>query len=173
MIDIILALVLVWAIFQGLKRGLIDQLAMLAGLWLGVWLSFTFSEALVEWIGVEMSNTVTFAILFAVGVALALLCSFIARSLVKNIGLGIIDKVGGVALSLVLYTLLLSLLISICRDVNSRMEFVDDKEFEESVLIGPIEKVADMAFPYIKDIKNWAVDKFDTNSLELPISKSE
>lgn len=161
MIDVVIALVLVWAIFQGIKKGLIEQIAMFIGLWLGVWLSFTFSEALLRWIDIEMSPTVTFAILFAIGLILAILCSLLARRLVKNIGLGIIDKIGGVILSLVTYTLLLSLLIGIFRDVNSKMEFVDEKAFEESVLVEPIEKVADTVFPYVKGIKNVVVDSFD------------
>lgn len=160
-IDVILALVLVWAVFQGLKRGLIDQIAMLLGLWFGVWLSFTFSEALVKWIDVEISNSVMFVILFAVGIALAFLCSFVARKLAKNIGLGIVDKIGGVLFSLVSYTLLLSLLLGIFRDVNTRMEFIDDKEFEKSILIEPIEKVADAVFPYVKGAKDLAVESFD------------
>jgi membrane protein required for colicin V production len=160
-IDVILALVLVWAVFQGLKRGLIDQIAMLLGLWFGVWLSFTFSEALVKWIDVEISNSVMFVILFAVGIALAFLCSFVARKLAKNIGLGIVDKIGGVLFSLVSYTLLLSLLLGIFRDVNTRMEFIDDKEFEKSILIEPIEKVADAVFPYVKGVKDLAVESFD------------
>lgn len=160
-IDVILALVLVWAVFQGLKRGLIDQIAMLLGLWFGVWLSFTFSEALIEWIDIEMSNSVIFVILFAVGIGMALLCSFVARKLAKKIGLGIVDKIGGVLFSLVSYTLLLSLLLGIFRDVNARMEFIDDNEFNKSILIEPIEKVADVVFPYVKEVKDLAVESFD------------
>lgn len=160
-IDVILALVLVWAVFQGLKRGLIDQIAMLLGLWFGVWLSFTFSEALIEWIDIEMSNSVIFVILFAVGIGMAFLCSFVARKLAKKIGLGIVDKIGGVVFSLVSYTLLLSLLLGIFRDVNARMEFIDDNEFNKSILIEPIEKVADVVFPYVKEVKDLAVESFD------------
>lgn len=161
MIDVILALVLVWAFIQGLRKGLLEQIAMLVGLWLGVWISFTFSEALIEWIDIEMSNTVMFAVLFAIGLVLAIICSSLVRKLVSNIGLGLIDKIGGVALSLVIYSLLLSLLLGIFRDVNQRMEFVEESEFEKSILIEPIEKVADIAFPYVKELKDLAVESFD------------
>ena len=37
LLDIVLGLPLIWAIFQGWKKGLILQLATLAGLFLGLW----------------------------------------------------------------------------------------------------------------------------------------
>ena len=77
-IDIILAIVLIWALINGLRKGLISQACTFVGLLLGVWLAFKFNGQLSEWIGVEVEGVAAYAILFAAGVLIAWLCSRIS-----------------------------------------------------------------------------------------------
>lgn len=162
-IDIILAIVLVWALISGLRKGLISQASSFVGLLLGVWLAFKFNDRLSEWIGVQVDGIAAYAILFAVGVLLAWICSRFSSWILHGVGLGVVDKIGGALFSLTLYSLVLSLLLGIFRNINSSFNIVEEKVLQESVLIAPIEKIADVVFPYIIEAKDAIVesDSFD------------
>lgn len=162
-LDIILALVLVWALISGLRKGLISQATALVGLLLGTWLAFKFNDRLGDWIGVEIEGVAAYAILFAAALLLAWLCSKISSTVLSGIGLGFVDKLGGALLSLVLYSLLLSLLLGAFRSVNASLKIVDEKVFEESVLVEPVEKVADFVFPYLIEFKDAIIESDSFN----------
>ena len=153
-LDIILAIVLVWALISGLRKGLISQASSFVGLLLGVWLAFEFNDKLSEWIGVDVEGIAAYAILFAVGVVVAWIFSRISGWILRGIGLGVVDKIGGALLSLVVYSLVLNLLLGLFRNVNSSLQIVEDKVIEESVLVEPIEKIAGVVFPYLVEAKD-------------------
>lgn len=160
-LDIILALALVWAVIHGAMKGLIGQLALLAGLLVGVWLAMGFNDRLSEWVGMDVNGILAYVILFAGGVLAALLLSFVARKLIKGLGFGFIDRLGGVLLSLVSYTLLLSLLLGIFRTVNTTFDLVEESVLEESVLAEPIERVADAIIPFAAQAKDAILEGVD------------
>ena len=153
-IDIILAIVLVWALISGLRKGLISQASSFVGLLLGVWLAFKFNDQLSAWIGVEVEGILAYVILFALGVLVAWLFSRISGWILNGIGLGFVDKIGGALLSLVVYCLVLSLLLGLFRNINSSLKIVEPEVLKSSVLIGPIERVSDVVFPYLVEAKD-------------------
>lgn len=153
-IDIIIAIVWVWALASGLRKGLISQASSFAGLLIGVWLAFKFNDQLSEWIGVEIEGIAAYVVLFAVGVLLAWLASRFSTWLLHGIGLGIVDKIGGAVLSLTLYTLILSLLLGLFRNINSSLHIVEDKVLAESMLVEPVEKISSVVFPYLVEAKD-------------------
>ena len=157
-VDIIIAVVLVWALISGLRKGLISQASSFVGLLLGVWLASKFNDQLSEWIGVEIEGIAAYAVLFAVGVLLAWLASRFSSWILKGVGLGVVDKIGGAVLSLTLYTLVLSLLLGLFRNINSSLHLLDDKVLEESVLVEPVESVSDVVFPYLMEAKDAILD---------------
>lgn len=153
-VDIILAIVLVWALLSGLRKGLFSQASSFVGLLLGVWLAFKFNDRLSEWIGVEIEGVAAYVVLFVVGVLLAWICSRISNWILNGIGLGVVDKIGGAVLSVVVYSLVLSLLLGLFRNINSSLHIVEDKVLEDSVLVEPIEKVSEVVFPYLVEAKD-------------------
>lgn len=157
-VDIIIAVVLVWALISGLRKGLISQASSFVGLLLGVWLASKFNDQLSEWIGVEIEGIAAYAVLFAVGVLLAWLASRFSSWILKGVGLGVVDKIGGAVLSLTLYTLVLSLLLGLFRNINSSLHLLDDKVLEESVLVEPVERVSGVVFPYLMEAKDAILD---------------
>lgn len=171
-IDIILAIVLVWALVSGLRKGLISQASSLVGLLLGVWLAFEFNDQLSEWIGVEIEGVAAYAVLFAVGVLLAWLTSRISGWILRGIGLGIVDKIGGALISLTLYSLVLSLLLGLFRNINTSLHIVEDRVLEESVLVEPIDRVSNVVFPYLVEAKE-AIVNSDSFRLDKGESKAE
>lgn len=158
-LDIILALVLVWALVSGLRKGIISQASSFLGLLFGVWLAFEFNDKLSEWIGFNVEGIAAYAILFAVGVAVATLSSRLSSWILKGIGLGLVDKIGGAVLSIVVYSLVLNLLLGVFRNVNNSLQIVDPKVITESKLVQPIEKVAGVIFPYLEEAKGALLEK--------------
>lgn len=165
-VDIILAVVLVWALINGLRKGLISQASSFVGLLLGVWLACKFNNNLSEWIGVEVEGVVAYLILFVVGVLLAWLFARISSWILNGVGLGVVDKIGGGVLSITVYALVLSLLLGLFRTINSSVHILEESVLEESVLVEPIERVADVIFPYIMEAKEALIES-DTLNLEI------
>lgn len=153
-IDIILAIVLVWALISGLRKGLISQASSFIGLLLGVWLAFKFNDRLSEWIGIKVEGIIAYVILFAIGVLLAWLFSRISGWILHGIGLGVVDKIGGAVFSLVVYSLVLSLLLGIFRNINTSLKIVEPEVLSTSILVEPIERVSEVVFPYLIEAKD-------------------
>ena len=176
-LDIILAIVLVWALISGLRKGIISQASSFLGLLLGVWLACKFNGQLSEWIGVEVEGVAAYAILFAIGVAVSWFFARISSWILRGIGLGVVDKIGGAVLSLVVYSLVLNLLLGLFRNVNSSVQIVEEKVIEESVLVEPIEKIADVIFPYLENVKAAIMEnetfQSDEDKVELEEAKNK
>lgn len=164
-LDIILAILLVVGAVNGFRKGIISQLCGLAGVLLGVWLGFKFGDRLGVWLGVEIGEIASFVIIFIGAVLLAALAGRISAAILRATGLGILNRLGGMALSLVEYVLICSLLLGLFQKVNNATDWVEPKVVEESVLVEPVMKVSEFVFPYLVELKDAIVesDSFKLN----------
>ena len=157
-IDITILLCSVPAIFRGLSKGFIAQAAALVALVLGAWMSFLFSGTVVEWIRPAMD--VSPAILQVIAFTLILVAVFLAltlagkalEGLVKVVMLGWLNKLLGVAFSLLKVILAIGLVILLIDTVTHALEIDCSKTTAESLLYNPIKSFADVFFPYIKEL---------------------
>ena len=157
-IDIIILICCIPALVQGFRKGFISQAVSLVSLVLGAWLAFKFSEPVGEWIktmadvnGVIL-QVLSFTLIFLVVYLVLLLIGKIIQSLVKVVMLGWLDKLLGVFFALLKMLLIIGLII-ICIDaVNSTLPIIPSKTLDESVLYHPIKSVADVVFPYLKEL---------------------
>jgi membrane protein required for colicin V production len=157
-LDIILAILLVVGAVNGFRKGIISQLCGLAGVLLGVWLGFKFGDRLGVWLGVEIGEIASFVIIFIGAVLLAALAGRISAAILRATGLGILNRLGGMALSLVEYVLICSLLLGLFQKVNNATGWVEPKVVEESVLVEPVMKVSEFVFPYLVELKDAIVE---------------
>lgn len=157
-LDIILAILLVVGAVNGFRKGIISQLCGLAGVLLGVWLGFKFGDRLGVWLGVEIGEIASFVIIFIGAVLLATLAGRISAAILRATGLGILNRLGGMALSLVEYVLICSLLLGLFQRVNNATGWVEPKVVEESVLVEPVMKVSEFVFPYLVELKDAIVE---------------
>lgn len=157
-LDIILAILLVVGAVNGFRKGIISQLCGLAGVLLGVWLGFKFGDRLGVWLGVEIGEIASFVIIFIGAVLLAALAGRISAAILRATGLGILNRLGGMALSLVEYVLICSLLLGLFQRVNNATGWVEPKVVEESVLVEPVMKVSEFVFPYLVELKDAIVE---------------
>ncbi len=157
-LDIIILLCCVPAIFRGLSKGFIAQAAALMALVLGAWMSFHFSRVVVEWLKPAMN--VSPAVLQAIAFTLILLAVFLALTLagkmlegiVKIVMLGWLNKLLGVVFALLKVLLAIGLFILLFDSVTTALEIDCSKTIGESTFYTPVKDFADVFFPYIKEL---------------------
>ena len=157
-LDIILAIVLALGAIQGFRKGIIAQLCGIVGVVLGAWLAFKFGAKLGDWMGVQLNEVVAYVIVFLVAVLAAGLMGRIAAAVLKATGLGILNRLGGLALSVVEYALILALLLGLFERINNATGWVEPKVLEESVVAGPVKDVSNFVFPYLLEVKDAIVE---------------
>jgi colicin V production protein len=157
-LDFIILLCFIPAVISGLKKGFIAQVVAIIALILGAWLSYRFSSAVSTWIGQwiegsqQLLQIIAFIIIFIVVVfALHLLGKAIEAS-IKIIMLGWLNKLLGVAFSMLKCMLIIGLLIMAFNAINETFSLVQESKLAESLLYTPIKNMTYSVFPYIKDM---------------------
>lgn len=157
-IDIIILICCVPALIQGFRKGFISQAVALVSLVLGAWLAFKFSEPVGEWIkGIADVNgvilqVISFTLIFLAVYLALLLLGKLAQKVVKVVMLGWLDRLLGMTFGLLKVLLIIGLVI-ICIDaINSTLPVIPSETLEGSVLYDPIKTVADVVFPYLKEL---------------------
>lgn len=163
-IDLIMGLVLVAGAINGFRKGVISQLGCVVGVILGVWLAFNFGSQLSGWIGVEMSDLVAYILVFVAALLAAWLMSHLAAAKLSTMGLGIINRLGGLVVSVVFSSLILSLALGFFEQCNEALDIVEPEVIENSVLSGYVKELSDVVFPYLEEAKDALLDGVSTES---------
>ena len=122
-IDLIVGLLMLWAVFNGWRQGLILQLCSLAGIVLGAWLGIRFAVAIV---------------------------GRLLRKVFHFAGFGIPDHLLGVAVSAAKTLLILGLLFSAFESLNKDHTLAEEKTLDRSVCYRPMIRLADSLFPLLE-----------------------
>ena len=158
-IDVIILLCCVPAIFRGLSKGFIAQTAALVALVLGAWMSFHFSNVVVGWLEPVMNVSPT--VLQAIAFTLILLAVFFVLTLagkmlegiVKIVMLGWLNKLLGVVFALMKIILAIGLFILLFDSVSTALLEIDcSKTTGGSLFYTPVKEFADVFFPYMKEL---------------------
>ena len=157
-LDIILLICFVPAIIQGFRKGFIAQAIAIISIIVGIWASARFANIVTAWIGQyitaseQVLKVVAFAmILIVVFLVLAALGKML-EGVFRIVMLGWLNKLLGVAFSLLKMVLIIGLLIIAFTAVNDTFKFVQESVLNESVLYPPLKKLAFEVFPYLKEV---------------------
>jgi membrane protein required for colicin V production len=154
-IDIIIGLLLVFAAFNGLRKGLIVELASLAALVLGIWGAIEFSsitsEFLIENFNVQTKylDIIAFIVTFIVIVILVHIVGNVVDKLVETVMLGFINKLAGMAFGVLRSALILSIILVVFDKIDEDMEILSREAKSESRLYAPVRNFAPSIFPFI------------------------
>ena len=157
-LDIIIVICFIPAIIRGLQKGFIEQAVALISLVLGAWIAFRSSSVVSVWLKpyLEVSETVmsvaSFAIVVIVVVVLLFIAGRLLTGLVKLVMLGWLDRLLGLAFSLLKTALIIGLVVVLFDTINLKFELVDSSTLDASVLYGPIRDFAYIVFPYLKSL---------------------
>lgn len=138
-LDLIIAIPLVFFIYKGWKRGLVFELAMLAGLIVGCYAATHFSTWLVGvlHLGGDTAILIAFFILFIGVLVLALVLAKAIEGFVKLVKVGKANNLLGAAFSMLKGLCIISVLLNMLMMVDSQAEFVTQKTRDNSILYRP------------------------------------
>ncbi len=173
-IDIVIGLILALAFYAGFKRGLLQTLAALIGLVVGIYCAFHFSHFVGSYIATwfDWSESTTrwtaFAITFLAVVLLANLIGKIVTKIINLVALGLLNKLLGGVFSVLQYAIILSFIFLFFSAENFSGYLISEEKKENSKLFAPIASLAPMILPQL-------IEKFEEIPLpdEAPIPSEE
>lgn len=138
--DIISLLVLLWAVFSGWRSGFVSQVLSFAGLIAGVVLAVRFGNMVGAAMGLEsqFAMPVGFVTVFIVTVMVASLVARLVRKLFSAAGLGSVDVLLGILLSVVKFGLILGVVFDTFNTLNGHMKLIDAKYMTHSYTFTPL-----------------------------------
>ena len=147
-IDLIVGLLMLWAVFNGWRQGLILQLCSLAGIVLGAWLGIRFGTEAGALLHLDEEVAIVGRLL---------------RKVFHFAGFGIPDHLLGVAVSAAKTLLVLGLLFSAFESLNKDHTLAEEKTLDRSVCYRPMIRLADSLFPLLE----WAKEQVSIDEQEL------
>jgi membrane protein required for colicin V production len=155
-LDIIIAIPLLWAVYQGFTKGFVIALASLVALIAGIYCAILFSGFTGIYIDRWFSPNpkylplISFSVTFIVVVGIVYLIAFVIDRIIKATGMGLLNRIIGVIFNLAKMALILSVIMSLFNYAGVIKPLIPDKQKDESLLYNPISKVAPAVFPYLK-----------------------
>ncbi len=148
-IDIIISIILIYAIFTGFREGIIIQACSIVGVVAGIIFGVKYGTVAASLFGITSQYNhiwgfIIVLILTAISVSIA---ANFARKVIHFAGFGLFDAMLGVALSLAKYLLILSLLFSAFDMVNSTFSIIPPQNLAKSTLYRPITNLSSWIMP--------------------------
>lgn len=151
--DIVVGLILAFALFKGFKNGLIIELASLAALVLGLLGAIKFSDItahfLSQYIQSDYIGLMAFIATFILIVIGVHLVAKVVDKLVSAIALGPVNRILGALFSLLKYAFILSVLVAVINGFDRDSRLLSKEMKEKSFLYSPISSIAPTVFPYL------------------------
>lgn len=156
-LDILFLIPLLWGGFKGFQKGIIMELATIAALLIGAWISIkcylwlsTWLRDTMHWEG-EWLPLLAFAILF-IGVLVGVYAiARLADKTIKAVALGPVNKIAGAIFGAGKFALVLGLALFFAERIHAHYPFIPQEAKEKSWLYKPIHKLSVFIMPYIKD----------------------
>ncbi|MDD2292854.1 MAG: CvpA family protein [Bacteroidales bacterium] len=158
LIDIIIVICFLPALYFGIKNGLLKQIISLAVIFLGIWLSIRFADLVSTWIlkYLEISkiwvNIISYIIIFSCVAIILSLVGKLMEKVIKVALLGWLNRLLGVILTIGIFALIISVTIYFIDSVNNLVEFIPEYKIEESKLYPFFLKTANSLFPVLKNL---------------------
>jgi len=152
-VDILIALILIFAIWRGWSSGILVQLSGIIGVVAGAWVAYNFWTQIAGWLEVDTKYREVLFVVILLGVLLGviLLCHLITK-LLRLGGLSAPVRILGVIFSLVKTVILLALLLTAFEYLNMDGRILDPEYLRESTAYIPLKNISEFIFPYLKQL---------------------
>ena len=153
--DILTLVALVWAVISGWRSGFVSQLLGLVGIILGVVLSLRYGAAVGAMLHLDERFSVIagFLITFVATLIVATILAKLLARVLSFIGLGWVNTLLGIVLSVVKGLLVLSLLYASIYALNINLQFVEPEYFDSSISFDVVRECAKPLFDFWNDAK--------------------
>jgi membrane protein required for colicin V production len=158
LIDVIILIILIFAIVRGFINGLIKEVASLAALILGIWGAIKFSSftaaKLYDYFDMagHYVGIIAFIITFLIIVVLIHFVGILVDKLVTAVSLSFVNRILGIVFGLLKALLIMSVVFVILNTIDSQNHFLPGKQIERSKFYRPVSKIAPAIFPIIGDM---------------------
>mgnify|MGYP001103266887 CR=1 FL=1 len=142
-IDIVILLFLLFGAYRGFSKGLIIEVATLAGLVLGVYLAISYSPytegILRDFLNISSRymSYIALAVTFVVVVVAVFIVGKLFTKLIDIISLGLINKLLGALLGTVKYFIIVCVLLLVVDALNAKFQFISEETGQKSLLFYP------------------------------------
>jgi len=156
-LDIILAIPILWFAYKGFSKGLIIELATLLALLLGIYVAIKFSDLTESYLinNLDFHGKYTHIIAFSLTfIGVVLLVNLVGRLVSKiadMVMLGWLNKLAGVVFGVLKAAFILSILIYIVNRLDVKEHLITPELKQESKLYKPIEGLSLKVFPYLEE----------------------
>ena len=154
-IDIIIIIILGFALIRGFINGLVKEVASLAALILGIWGAIRFSSftagRLYDYFDMtgKYVGIIAFLITFGIIVVIIHFIGIIADKIVNAVSLGFVNRLLGIVFGLLKTVLIMSVFFVVLKAIDSHKPFLPKARIEESIFFNPISDIAPVIFPII------------------------
>ena len=153
--DILTLVALVWAVVSGWRSGFVSQLLGLLGIILGIVLSLRYGAAVGEMFNIDARFSVVagFLITFVATLIIATLIARLIAKVLSFVGLGWVNTLLGIVLSIIKGLIVLSMLYAAIFALNANLQFVEPQYFDNSISFDLVRKCAEPLFNYWNEAK--------------------
>ncbi len=157
-IDIIILLLLVLAVFNGMRRGFIAQVVAIVALIVGIWLSCRFGSLIGGWAAekfrtsVQLMNCIAFALIFIIVITLLTFLGRLIEKTVKILLLGWLNRLLGIVFALCKFFIIIGLCLLLVNFLNNEFGFPSSDALAKSQLFRPLTDAVSSVFPYLKNM---------------------
>lgn len=173
-IDILIGIPLLWAIYKGFKKGLIVEVSTLLALILGIYGAVHFSDFTADFIRDKLDfnsqymGYIAFAVTFLLIVIAVNLLGKMLSSFAESISLGVVNKILGVVFSLLKVGIILSVLIFIVDYMDKKMDLIPKEMKQKSVLYQPMLETSEKLFDFFNSDFSKTTKKIKETINDLP-----
>lgn len=158
-LDVFIAVPILWGMFRGFRRGLIIELCTLMALVLGVYGAAAFGDVAGGYLQSEfntdprVSKVLAFAIVFVLIIVLVFIFGKVLERLIKLVALGLLNKLAGMLFGGAKFALIVSGVFFILNGFPLTEGLIDRNTKKESYLYTPVSEIAPQIFPVLKEGK--------------------
>lgn len=151
-IDLIVCLVLVVAVWSGWRQGFIVQVCSLTALVAGIWLASRFGPMVGGWLHLdeEVAAVGGFITVFVLTILVVAITGRLVRKLFHFAGFGLADIVLGIVVSVAKFLLVLSVLFSAFDALNVDYSLVERRTLDESKSYRPVMRLSASVLPFLE-----------------------
>lgn len=155
-IDITILLFLLFGAYRGFSKGLIVEVATLAGLVLGVYLAISYSsyteDILRDFLNISSRyiSYIALAVTFIIVAVAVYIVGKLLTKLVDIISLGLVNKLLGTILGVAKYFVIVCVLLLIVDALNEKFQFISEETKQKSLLFYPFLNFAQKMYNSIR-----------------------
>jgi membrane protein required for colicin V production len=159
LLDVIIAIPLLWGAYRGFKRGFIFETLMIIGLIIGLYAAFKFSNLAQQLVKslVEADSAIlpiiSFAFVFAAVLLVMILLAKLLENILKIASLNVFNQIAGALLGLFKFGLVVSVILWSFKALEPHWDFISSDMKNKSLLYEPVLKTASFITPALEDIK--------------------